>query len=290
MSKSYIATERDGTVHLIGPRKSALPKGAITRDHAASILLCAPDQLEGEIMALRTGLDTECRTKLIDGELFVHGDDCRKLGNAKLRGEHRRRRSSGPFFRRRSSGPFFRSRPQIELSDPGRATAAPSPQPNKAQAIKLADAAEQAGLSEEEMTTRLVGRARLKMHEGELFVSQADLNRMAKDGSIPKPSERGKTDRMLEQIEANAASDPETDRRTKAVAESIGVELGGESKRTTEQDRTASVAAAIGLDLDPMRKPDNGDQDQASGVTTAKAGDRKPYRLGAPKRWSECGA
>ena len=225
MSKSSYIVNADGKLHMIGNGSARLPEGAITRGEAASILLCAPDQLEGEIMALRTGLDTECRTKLIDGELFVHGGDATssatRNSEASIGGDrlhlhprHRHRR------RERSTSPI-----------PAGLLPRPPPQPSKAQAVTIADAAEQAGSTEEESTTRISAKRRSKMVDGQMVILVSDLNRLAAKGSIPKPSDRQKTDRMLEQIEGKSSRNASVEARTDRMLKTLGMAATARAKR-----------------------------------------------------------
>ena len=279
MSKSYVVND-GGKLRLIGRGKSAIPEGAISEAEAASILLVDPEQVVGEIMSLRSNLDADCRaTQISTGEYVFHGGDVCDLANRKAHGEHRRRRQPAP-----APAPRPRRRERIELSDPP----APSPQPRRSAAgITVADAAKQAGLSPDEMQARLIGRARLKMIDGELIVSVADLNRLADAGTIPKRSEREKVERMAAEIEGRPGRDSAANARTDRMAEALGMEGDGVSQDVA--DRAAKVAEQIGVD--GIERPDQGEQHKparrSSGVVTAKATERKPYRLGRPKRWGE---
>lgn len=256
MSKSYLVRDGD-KLHMIGRGKPRLPEGAIDEGIAAIKLAVPPEEVAGEVMMLRTNLEMNCRTVQVGDRLYFHSGDVDALADAKRQGKHRqRRRSSSPVPARRQRGE------RLHFADPS-----PSPQPRKAQGVTVAEAAEQAGLTEDEMTTRLVGRARLKVVDGQMVVSVADLNKLAAEGIIPKPSEQAKTTAMLEQMQGKPRNGA-ADRRTTAVAESIGVELESPSRA------------------------DDGDQGHASnravpGVAVARAEDREPYRLGAPKRWGE---
>lgn len=124
-------------------------------------------------------------------------------------------------------------------------------------AMTIAEAAKQAGLAEDDMTTRLVGKARMKMVKGELVVSVADVNRLAKAGKLPNPGKVRQAKETITEDEKAASADV-------AVAKAAG------------------AAAAIGVAIGP-NKPD---APKLSGVTTAKAGDRGRRRLGAPQRWT----
>jgi hypothetical protein len=150
--------------------------------------------------------------------------------------------------------------------------------------ILLSDAAEQAGLTEDQMTTRVLGRARMKVVDGQMVVSKADLNRLADDGAIPKPSDRAKVDAMVAEAEGKPTRNASVEAKTDRMERALGAR-GGEDRKVA--DRTAKVAASLGVE--GMDKPDQGKHkpESRSGVITAKADDRKPYRLGAPRRWSE---
>lgn len=280
MSKSYVVND-GGTLRLIGRGKSAIPEGAISEAEAASILLVDPGEVVGEIMSLRSNLDADCRaTQISTGEYVFHGGDVCELANRKLRGEHRRRRQPAPAPRRRR-------RESIELSDPP----APSPQPRKSAAgITVADAAKQAGLSEDELRARLIGRARLKMVDGELVVSVADLNRLADVGTVPKRNEREKVERMAAEIEGRPGRDSAANARTDRMAKTLGMKGDGVSQDVA--DRTAKVAKQIGVQLNAPSRLSGDDQKQEQpkrvpGFTTARADDRPSYRLGAPRRWGQ---
>lgn len=126
-------------------------------------------------------------------------------------------------------------------------------------AIAVAEAAKQAGISEGEMSDRLVGRARLKMVNGKLVVPLADLRKLAEDGSIPKPSKKSSS---------KTTTDP----------------LAVPSDPATEQ-RTASLGAALGI-ADTARPTPAETQAQA-GIQTFSATKRPRRRLGAPRRWGQ---
>lgn len=272
--KSYVVND-GGKLRLIGRGKASIPEGAISEAEAAAILLVDPEQVVGEIMSLRSNLDADCRaTQISTGEYVFHGGDVCDLANRKVHGEHRRRRQPAP-------APRPRRRERIELSDPP----SPSPQPRSAAGITITDAAKQAGLSEDELRSRLIGRARLKMVDGELVVSVADLNRLADTGTVPKRSERRKVERMAAEIEGKPGRDPAAEARTDRMAKTLGIEGDGVSQDVA--DRSAKVADSLGVEI---AKPDQGGEQKAapsSGVVIAKATERKPYRLGRPKRWGE---
>lgn len=285
MSRSYIARDRDGgTLYLIGRGKAAAPEGAIDRHQAAVLLSVDADQVEGEIMSLRTNLEADCRTARVGDEFVFHGDDVRELARRKMRGEHRRRRQSSDPFRPRPE----RSRERFEFSAPP-----PQSRQNKAAGVTIAKAAGQAGMSEEEMTTRILGKARLKVIDGDLVVSVADLNRLAADGLIPKPGDRAKLDAQIADIEGKPSRDAAVDRRTEQMADSLGVDLGSPSKpgSSAVDRRAAAVAELIGVELDaPSKRDDDQGREQPKrvpGFTTARADDRPTYRLGAPRRWGQ---
>jgi hypothetical protein len=125
-------------------------------------------------------------------------------------------------------------------------------------AITVAHAAEQAGLSEGDLTDRLVGRARLKVVDGALVVPLSDLRELAKDGAIPKPAKQTTTE-------------PTTD--PLAVPTDAAIER-----------RTASIGAALGIDA---AAPTPAEQAPQAGIQTFGATERPPRRLGQPRRWSE---
>jgi hypothetical protein len=278
----------------------------IDRDELAILLGVSYDQASEILLAeCGDGLDVRSRVNA-DGEDEWNLEDVQRIVERRRRDPRTfaTRRSLKPKGRRSHTPPAPASRESEPLPPEVRFSSGPnailfsddqggSSGSQSTAGISLADAAEQAGLTEDEMTTRVLGRARLKVVDGQMVVSQADLNRLAAEGSVPKPSERAKVDAMVAEVEGKPSSDPAADRRTEAMAGAIGVQLDGPTKPSTrDQDRTAAVAAAIGVELEPASKPDDDDQEQkpqppSSGAVISKAEDRKPYRLGAPKRWGE---
>jgi hypothetical protein len=125
-------------------------------------------------------------------------------------------------------------------------------------AIPVIRAAEQAGLSEGDLTDRLVGRARLKVVNGELVVPLADLRELAKDGSIPRPAEKTTTKQTTDPLAV--PTDPTVERKTAAMAGALGIE------------------AAPPNPAKPIAQ---------AGIHRATATDRPSRRLGAPRRWGE---
>jgi hypothetical protein len=126
-------------------------------------------------------------------------------------------------------------------------------------AIPVAKAAEQAGLSEDDLSARLIGRARLKVVNGDLVVPLADLRELAKDGSIPR------------------ADRPE--QTPKPTTDPLAVPTDAAAER-----RTASMGAALGIDA---AAPTPAKPVAQAGIKTFGATDRPRRRLGAPRRWGQ---
>jgi hypothetical protein len=160
-------------------------------------------------------------------------------------------------------------------------------------AISVVDAAQQAGLSEGDMTARLVGKAHLAMHHGKMFVKLADLQTLAKRGEIPRPSQRRKTGQPRSK---SVGTDPTLEHRISTAAAFLGIEdavtkpPAGSPKDRATMDKTERVAAALGLDLGtskPATEPAEQTRSTSSGnagvqVVTARDNRR---RLGAPERY-----
>jgi hypothetical protein len=126
-----------------------------------------------------------------------------------------------------------------------------------AMAIPVVKAAEQAGLSEEDLTARLIGRARLKVVDGVMVVPLTDLRELAEGGSIPKPAKQPTTKPTTDPLAA--PTDSAADRRTASMGAALGI---GDTAAPTQAEPVAQA-----------------------GLHTAKATDRPPRRLGAPRRW-----
>jgi hypothetical protein len=254
--KSYIASDRDGgRLYLLGRGTAAAPEGAIDRHQAAVLLSCEDDQVEAEVMSLRTVLGTDCRTAGAGDGLLLHGGDVRALANAKLRGEHRRRQSP--------------RRERFQFSDPGRRPerhpasnlnpgSLSSTRTVRVSASKISAAAKRFGLAEQELTERLIGRAKMQIVDGELLIRNADLSRMVSEGTLPDPAQTKQVDQAIAEIEGRKAADPAVEARTQGIADALGVDLGTGTK------------------------PKSG-----SGGTVRVKADQESRRLGRPRRWSE---
>lgn len=123
--------------------------------------------------------------------------------------------------------------------------------------VTIADAAKACGLSEQDMRERVTGRCKLTVVNGELSATQGDLQTIANAGVIPKPSD------VVKAKQQSAAADKPAD-----------VKVDG---------RTASMAAAIGVDVSSPKSADH--VEQTAPAVTAKARPRR--RLGQPRRWSQ---
>jgi hypothetical protein len=254
MSRGSYVVNDGGRLRMIGRGKPALPKGAVSRDEAARILMVDPGQVEAEVMHLRTALDTDCRTVGVGDDLVLHGRDVRDLANRKLRGEHRRRRgaSSSP-----ASAPQPR-RERFEFSDPDDTPG--MQQEVRVSASKVSKAAERFGLSEQGLTECLIGRAKMQVRDGELLIRNSDLSRLVGEGTLPDPAKRQAVDEAVAEIEGRKVADPVTESRVAAVADALGVDLGMASR--------AQSGSGSG------------------GIVKVQA-DQESRRLGRPRRWSE---
>jgi hypothetical protein len=130
-------------------------------------------------------------------------------------------------------------------------------------AIPVAKAAEQAGMSEDDLSARLVGRARLKVVNGDLVVPLADLRELAKDGAIPKPSER-------------------SEQTPKPTPDPLAVPTDAAAER-----RSASMGAALGIDVAGVKPANAAEPKTPQQFQTATATERPSRRLGAPRRWGQ---
>jgi hypothetical protein len=265
----------------------------IDRDELA-IMLGVPYDAASEILLAELGDGLDCRSRVnADGAEEWNLSDVRKI-------VERRRRDPRTFAtrrslskkRRKSHTPPAPSREREPLPPEVRFSSGPdgilfsddqggSSDGRSTAGISLADAAEQAGLTEDEMTTRVLGRARLKVVDGQMVVAQDDLNRLAAEGSIPKPSERAKVDAMVAEVEGKPTRDPAVETRTDQVAAALGIEDAEQDRAVA--DRTAAIASQLGVDVNPAKAK----QGQNAAVARTSSADRKPYRIGAPRRWSE---
>jgi hypothetical protein len=159
-------------------------------------------------------------------------------------------------------------------------------------ALRVSDAARQAGISEDEMTRLLVGKAQLAVHEGQMVVKLADLQALAKRGDVPRPSQRRRTDPDRRE----SASDPTLEQRVSDAAAFLGIENDAitptrSAKDKATMDKTERVAALLGLDLGTPKKPATGPAEQTSSTSSSVAGvqvvsaDTPRRRLGAPERY-----
>jgi hypothetical protein len=140
----------------------------------------------------------------------------------------------------------------------------------KVNVVRVKDAAERRGMTEDELSSQLLGVVKLHVHDGDLVVTQSDLGRLVQDGKVPKPissTEPAKPEPISDPLAPPV--DEAVERRTKAVAESMGIVL--------DAPATSSTTATAD-------KP-KGRQDGAP--VTARADDDKTYRLGRPRRWGQ---
>ncbi|HVX33277.1 MAG TPA: hypothetical protein VHA80_09070 [Solirubrobacterales bacterium] len=132
--------------------------------------------------------------------------------------------------------------------------------------IRVADAAKQAGLTEEEMSARLLGSVQLRVVDGDLCVGLDDLNRLRKEGVITKvtsttePATSETIDNPLAPV-----TDPQVEARTEAVARELGIDLSPATSSTTDDAPKVRQAGAILVTAD----------------------DDEGYRLGKPRRWGQ---
>jgi hypothetical protein len=90
--------------------------------------------------------------------------------------------------------------------------------------VRVSEAAQAVGLSEADLRMRITGRCRLKLKDGELVVSNAELQRLANAGTIPKPSEVRKAAKQSATIE-HPSTDAAADQRTAAMADALAIDL-----------------------------------------------------------------
>jgi hypothetical protein len=152
-------------------------------------------------------------------------------------------------------------------------------------AIRIRHAAEQAGITEEDMQTRLLGRIEMKVHEGDLVVPIADLQRLAKRGIIPRPTKGDQAATV-----ASGMADPQLVRRVGAVAEAIGmpdkvIDRPVSAEQCAIDGRTDAVARSMGIDIAPAPPQSQSERKPQAEVQRAKARGRR--RLGELRRWSQ---
>jgi hypothetical protein len=227
---------------------------AVDRDQLAILLGVSYDAASEILLAeIGDGLDVRHRFNA-EGEDEWHLGDVQRI-------VERRRHDPRTFATRRSrkaSSPARRTRPSragsMLFSDSGTPSGTV-----RVSASKLSNAAGRFGLTEQELTERLIGRAKMQVVDGELLIRNADLSRLVSQGTLPDPAQRKQVDDAVAEIEGRRAADPATEARSAAVADALGVDLGTGSKA----------------------KPGSG-----GGTVRVKA-DAEPRRLGRPRRWSE---
>lgn len=154
--------------------------------------------------------------------------------------------------------------------------------------VRVKDAPELRGWSENDTLASLRGKVRFKRVNGDLCVDASELGAALKAGVV-RTDPNSTDSRTADAAEflgldldapANGSmepakpepithplaqvTDPEVERRTKAVAESMGIDLSPAISSTTE-DKPASQSGAI----------------------TVRADDGEGYRLGRPRRWGQ---
>jgi hypothetical protein len=131
--------------------------------------------------------------------------------------------------------------------------------------------AEQVELTEAELQTRLVGRAKLEMVDGKLLARKADVDRLIGSGQIPDPAKLAKAEEPSKRVpEPNpfaTDADPAVEARTAELADQLGIDMGSASK-PSEPDSKQSPSPS-------------------GGAQRVTAESRKPYRLGQPIRWGQ---
>lgn len=257
MSESYIATAGNDLL-MIGKTRSPVPPDALTRSQAAILFDTGtdPGEVEGEAMAASVSTGIRCRSATTpDGQLLLHREDVDAI-----RAEQKRQRSQPT--PRRSSAPAPVRR--IEFSD---TTDSAVRTPSGDDAIRVAEAATQAGITEDAMRERLIGKATLAVVDGELVARRGDLQRLSEAGAIPKPSEARRVERETAEAEGQPPSDPAVEKRTAQVAAAIGIDSG----RMTS----------------PPAEPTSPKTEQQDGAGVNRASAKPRRRLGAPQRWGE---
>lgn len=262
-----------------------LPEDAGIDTYELSVLLGVDEGEAVEILLaeIGDGLDVRYRTNPETGE------DERHLGDVEAICE-RRRRDPRSFKTRRSLDSEREPLPPsaevagFTFSDDGGSTGRT---PSANDGVHVAEAARQAGISEDDLRERLIGKCRLRVVDGELVARRGDLQRLAASGSIPSPSKADAERATAAAIGTDSAStDPAVEARTRRAAEAIGAAR----PEPTDIDRRAdAVAATIGVERErsSMATETKPEPPQAAGVQRITADDRTSHRIGQPRRWGQ---
>jgi hypothetical protein len=204
-----------------------------------------------------------------DGDLVWHRDDLEAAINERERRRKEPERDPLP------------PRVEVEFSDPGSSyEQVPAKRSGSGDdGVSVRVAAEEAGISEGEMRKRLIGKARLAVVNGDLIVKRGDLQRLARERTIPKPSDVKRSDRIAASIGSEEpASDPELDRRVGEAADRIGLDraevgLDAAPADPAVEARTAEAAGALGMDpAEVGAKPKRSAADRRAAEVAEKLG------------------
>jgi hypothetical protein len=138
----------------------------------------------------------------------------------------------------------------------------------KVNVVRVKDAAERRGMTEEELSSRLLGVVKLHVHDGDLVVTQSDLGRLVSEGTVPKTissTEPAKPEPIPDPLAP--VTDPQVEARTEAMARELGIDLKPATSSTSSDDDRPKVRQA--------------------GAVTVRADDNEGYRLGRPRRWGQ---
>jgi hypothetical protein len=242
------------------------PNEGISREEVA-MMFCDDDTEEGmrlfheaarEIpFSMRTDAETgEAEYRLSDIEAIV----------ADWKGERR-----APRRPTRPSAPARRTSAPVTFADEGDELdavllSADAGGRRKVNVVRVKDAAERRGMTEEELSSRLLGVVKLHVHDGDLVVTQSDLGRLVSEGIVPKTissTEPAKPEPIPDPLAP--VVDPAVEARTAAMARELGIDLKPTTSSTTEEAKPAPKSNAV----------------------TVRADDDTGYRLGRPRRWGQ---
>ncbi|MEZ5076969.1 MAG: hypothetical protein R2725_05960 [Solirubrobacterales bacterium] len=191
------------------------------------------------------------------------GDDEWRLADVEAIVERRRREGPRTFETARSHNKDRRQTESITFSDPGSTySEVPSSQSSRAEdGIRLTEAARASGLSEDEMTSRLLGRAKIAIVKGDRIVRRGDLERLASEGVVPKPLAVERSRKVAAKIGSEDSSrDPAHERRLAEAGDRLGIgrsELGVEDapRDAAHEAKVGAVADQLGIDRSEVRVP-----------------------------------
>ena len=254
------------------------------RTELAETLEVAENQVEFFVSAAKEETGKTIRVDKAEGDLIFHRGDLESAFSACKGGRPSPERMNAAWTAKREAESEHERDPLpptvkvagFTFSDDGGSTGRT---PSADDGIRVSEAAKQAGISEDDMRERLIGKAQLRVVDGELVARRGDLLKLAEGGTIPKPTKTKATGNE------SVPRDHSVAERTRRAAEAIGVARPDPSDVNRRAD---AIAAAIGAER-PSSKAGKAESEPASGagVQRMSAEDRASTRIGAPRRWGQ---